>query len=299
MPQEESHKEHLLTAGERLQDGDSPLAPSLHEQYLTSPVHISSSASYAVYQPAPVLQSSHPQPLFLYPMPSPMSASISAASTSSAGVPLTAIPMSFDTILLRASYKFSWTSWCNQYLSPPPPPPFASPHLPSYISPAEWSASITRLNTALQWPSTVQALRLVLAILLLLSFCGIWVKAVRKEKAYTVAVWSVMVVTGVVFLALTKSWGGRVRRALDAAVKAEDEYYHSKGAERQGRWPCTWKMEDRQLIISAPTVGPHAHQFPVTIAIPSMPPSHSPHDYQHGYYANAGVEGLHTPMAHY
>ena len=304
-------QQRLLSPSDRQQDSESFLtrtAPAGMSVYasnngvsptpLPSPAHINTSPSYTVYAPTPSFQSARPQPLVLYPMPTPSSASTSASAFSS-GMPLTAIPMALDTILLRAQYRFSWSSWSNQYLFPAELPPFSSPHLASYVSPAEWAASISRLNAALQWPGHVQLLRLLSGLLLLISFGGIWVKAVRKEKAYTVAVWSIMVLCGLAFVILTRVYGARVRRRLEAAVRAESGYYSSTAAERQGRLQCGWRMEERQLIVSAPTLSPQAHQFPLAIAMPPPSTHRGVHDYQHELHSTTGRQSQHTPMAHY
>jgi hypothetical protein len=309
MAVEDGHQ-RLLTPSDRQQDNEGLLirtAPAGMSQYtggssavspapLPSPAHINTSPSYTVYAP-PSFQSARPEPLILYPMPTPTSASTSAFSS---GMPLTAIPMALDTILLRSQYRFSWTSYSNQYLFPAELPPFSSPHLASYISPEEWKATVSRLNAALQWPRHVQLMRLLTGLLLLISFCGIWVKSVRKERGYTVAVWSVMVLSGLAFIILTRVYAARVRRRLEAAVRAESAYYSSSAAERQGRLQSSWRMEDRQLVVSAPTLSPQAHHFPLAIAMP--PPSTqrgSVHDYQHELHSSTNRGSQHSPMAHY
>ena len=153
---------------------------------------------------------------------------------------------------------------------------------------------MTRLNAALRWPTQVQVARLLLFLLTLVSFCAIWSREVREKKAWTVVAWALMILAGIAFVVLTKVYGGRVRRALEAAVEEENGYYEGKGPGRENRLPCSWSMDEKHLVVSAPTVGPHYGTL--TFA---LPPVQSAHEYQHNAPYSSRHEVPHTPMAHF
>ena len=227
-----------------------------------SPTHVVYSSttgqSYHVAAPAPNNSTAPPRglpPLLLYPT-NPSAASFA---------PLTAVPMAMDTILVRVSYLFSWWSWERQYRFPLEVPSFASPHLSSYLTGAEWSASMQRLNAALTWPSAVQLVRLLSLVALLGSIVLMWSKKVRSQKAWTVLCWSCLLLSGVTFVLLTKMYAGRVRKRLLEAVEAEHVYYQNKTSHpRTGLLQSSWRMDGRWMIVSAPTTAPdhhHAYQL--------------------------------------
>ena len=306
------HEEPLLVSGSsQYSDTSDVLSPSQHSAppnpnlriFTTpSPAHIAynntTGQSYHVAAPAPAHPTAHPAalpPLLLYPT-NPSAASF---------VPLTAVPMAMDTILVRVSYSFSWWSWARQYSFPSDVPSFASPHLPSYVSNAEWNASMRRLNAALLWPSAVQLVRLLSLALLLGSVVLMWSKKVRSQKAWTVLCWSCLLLSGVTFVLLTKLYAGRVRKRLIEAVEAEHVYYQNRTSQpRAGMLPSSWRMDGRWLIVSAPTSSPTA-VMPVSYI---MSPPHvgdggraaSIH-YQHSTELadREGYHAQHTPMEHF
>ena len=291
---------------------------SLHSYRLPSSSSLVPAASYTVYQPPPsTFHTSQPRPPPLLLIPSTPS---SHSSTSShafphppppLATPLTAIPMALDTILVRTAHRFSWSSFHHQYLFPLTVPTFASPHLPSYVSPSEWSTSIHHLNSALRWPLRVQLARLLLSLLTLLAFCAIWSHEVRERRTYTIACWVGLIGAGLSLVVLTKVYGQRVRRRLEAAVEAENRYYEGRGGVmstqggggggggggRDNRLACSWRLDEAYLVVSAPTVGPLAHYGPLTIARTQQPSP--PHDYQHRTPYSSRQEPLHTPMEHF
>ena len=280
----------------------SPPNPNLRIVTSPSPPHIAFNSttgeSYHVATPA-AANSAAPShtipPLLLYPT-NPSAAHFA---------PLTAVPMSMDTVLVRVCYAFSWWSWERQYRFALDVPAFASPHLNSYLSAAEWSASMRRLNAALVWPSLVQVVRLLSLIALLGSVVLMWSKKVRSQKAWTVLCWSTLLLSGVIFVLLTKLFATRVRKRLLEAVEAEHVYFQNKSAQpRPGMLPSSWRMDGRWLIISAPTPAPNT-MIPITFI---MSPPHvgdggreaSIH-YQHSTELadREGYHAQHTPMEHF
>ena len=263
---------------------------------LPSSAALAPTASYTVYQPPTIFHTSHPRPPPLLLIPATPSSNPS--SSSSIQQPLSAVPMALDTILVRAPHRFSWSSFSNQYLWPLQVPSFASPHIASYVSRDEWTASMQRLNSALRWPSPVQVARLVLFVTAVVSFCAIWSHEVREKKTFTVACWAAMIVAGIAFVVLTKVYGGRARRALEAAVDAESAYYEGRaGPGRENRLPCCWRMDEQFLVVSAPTVGP-AFLGSLTLSAQTGRRD-SQHDYVHESTYSARNKTVHTPMAHY
>ena len=285
---------------------------SLHSYRLPSSSSLVPSTSYTVYQtPPPTFHTSHPRPPPLLLIPStPAHSSLStplphpippSSSSTPLPTPLTAIPISVDTILVRTPHRFTWSSLTHQYLFPATLPPHSSPLLSSYVSPHEWSTSISHLNAALRWPPLVQLLRLVLASLTLLLFAAAWSHEVRERRLWMFACWACVLAAGGGFVGVTRVWGERVRRRLEAEVEAENDYYEGRrvaGREgRDNRLPCSWRLDEQYLVVSAPAQAPLGHYGPLTV---SRGQQHSPaHEYQHQAPWSSRQEPLHTPMEHF
>ena len=310
------HEEPLLVSGSsQYSDSLSPSAaatphhsappnPNLRIYTTPSPTRIAYNSStgqtFHVAAPAPTpggpsTQQSLP-PLLLYPTHPGLGASFA---------PLTAVPMSMDTILVRVQHAFSWWSGDRQYRFGLDVPSFSSPHLAAYLTAAEWHASMQRLNEALLWPKLVQLVRLLSLALLLGSVVLMWSKRVRSQKAWTVLCWSALLLSGLVFVLLTKVYAGRVRRRLLEAVEGEHVYYQNKTAHnRGGLLQSSWRMDGRWLIVSAPTAAPTT-VMPMSLV---MGPPHvvdggraaSIH-YQHstGFTDREGYHAVSTPMEHF
>ena len=304
------HEEPLLVSGSsQYSDTDAQYAnlppnPNLHIYTSPSPAH--HIAAYSTNPPptqsyhvtAPYhtnsTASQHLPPLLLYPTGAP----------NQPFAPLTAIPMSMDTILVRVTYAFSWSSWDRQYRFPTDVPSYASPHLSAYLTGAEWCNSMLRLNAALAWAGWVQAVRLLSLVVLLGSVAAMWSKTVRSQGRWTILCWSSLLLSGVLFVLLTKLFAGRVRKRLLEAVEAEHVYYSNKSsAPRHGLLQSSWRMDGRWLIVSAPTQAPTS---PISYIMST--PHHigeagraASQHYQHTTDASGreGHQSQHTPMEHF